>query len=336
MKLRRLILLIVLSIFIYTDDAYSVCRGTLFNPIKDVNWNGVFPISIAGVTVKGPDNPLPDTIDPVICKCKKGPVTIVGISVSFWEPANIIETVHDPFCFLILGLSIPKIFNTLKTDVTLPNAINAGNLVSFNAHWYKFNIWRLLSLFTNLPCISEFDGFDVGYATEPDFFWNDDYLSIVLFPETLLFGNPYALVSCIPDAITAGFGFPLNPLFWCMGGWGGTYPVSRNSYTTHSMPVASAHIAGRMLYKMGRLLLLWDSAKSQCGATITPIWIKSHYKMHTMKPVRSQIIPIGKVGILWETGKNPIPLGTVKGSADNFAWMLFKKVRCCVGIPLPG
>ncbi|MEJ2756304.1 MAG: TraU family protein [Gammaproteobacteria bacterium] len=35
-------------------------------------------------------------------------------------------------------------------------------------------------------------------------------------------------------------------------------------------------------------------------------------------------LPIGKPGLLWTAYKNPPTAG------DNFAWMLFRKVKCCV------
>ena len=71
--------------------------------------------------------------------------------------------------------------------------------------------------------------------------------------------------------------------------------------------------------------LLPDRAVNYCAATPIPIWVKSHWRMQQIDPaVDNRCHAIGHPGILWTDRKNPI------GKQDNFSWLLFRKVRCCV------
>ena len=319
--------IIVLLLFCVTGSAFALdpCKASFINPITDVRWDGVFPIEIAGVEIKGPSEMKnPDQLSSVVCMCREGNSLRIGVTASFWEPSRIIETTKIPYCFPTLGglrLSEPN------PGTKQGSEDHRKQHVKQNAHWYIFSVWHILDLFMDIPCLLP-DGFDIAYLTEIDPTWNDDIVGFLLNPEALVFANPIAQIACIADSVGSLIGWPIDPLFWCIGGQS-AYPLTGNIREKNYI-AANAQLAARMVYKMCREALTWDPAVDKCGAVITPIWIKSHYKMHMVKPVRSQIISVGRPSIVWEHGKNP-PFGTSKGAPDNFSWMLFRRVKCCLG-----
>jgi conjugal transfer pilus assembly protein TraU len=92
-RLSFAILLVIILIFAETNEALA-CPGRIFNPITDVDWMGIFPIKIGGVTVAGFGQEDTDTVDvsPIcFCEDRPSPLNVVpGIPVSFWEPVRIL------------------------------------------------------------------------------------------------------------------------------------------------------------------------------------------------------------------------------------------------------
>ena len=329
MRKAILILTVFTAVLFSASAGYSAdsCKASFVNPLTDVRWDGIFPIEIAGVEVKGPDDdiPNPDSLNSVICMCKRNNNLVMGISVSYWEPARVVEITKVPYCFPLLGgmkLKEPNpgsLQGTVNTNTPYTKA---------NAHWYLFSVWNLLDLFVDVGC-TPFDGFDIAYMTEIDPLWNDDMVGFLLNPEALLFANPVAQLACMADSVSSTMGWPLDSLYWCMGTWGSAYPLTGGISESRS-ETANAGLAARMIYKMNRELLTWDTGVDKCGAVLTPVWIKSHYKIQQMKPVRGKPMPIGQAPLLWEANKNPA-FGTGSNAPDNYDWMIFRRVKCCIG-----
>ena len=81
----------------------ATCSAEFFNPITDICWDCIFPVTIGGITIFGSDIDSPgDDISSPICICG----TTIGLSASFWEPARVIETVKDPWCFNLIGADL--------------------------------------------------------------------------------------------------------------------------------------------------------------------------------------------------------------------------------------
>ena len=311
--------------------SWAICKARPINPITDICWQCIFPIQLGGRLNLGNfhgDEPMDDP-SPPICACLSGGRITIGITVSFYEPARMIETVNDAYCFPSLGAALgnpqPGLLNG-STD----NAEATGGTQAFQqAHYYILPIFGMLDLFADLPCLEQ-DGFDLAYMTEIDPLWSNDSLAFMINPEALLFANPAAHLSCIPDSVSAALGYPLDPLFWCMGSWGSAYPLTGT--IAYRNPVsANAGLAARMLFKLGREMLLWDTATNVCGPVMLPIWRKSHYRLQIAKPVRgNDCVPIGRSDLIWGAGKNP-PGGGGSNAEGNFLWVLTRKNKCCAG-----
>ena len=305
-----------------TGTASAVCSSNFFNPITDVCWQCVFPISVGGITLFDSDIDSPDdNISSFYCICNN----TLGLSMSFWEPSRIIETVKDPYCFNLINVEVENGGNGFLSGGYEGTDIEASSVFT-QAHYYLFNVWSLLGLFLDLPCL-EPGGFDVGYLTEVDPSWSDDLLAFFLNPEALLFGNPILQMACMADSVAANVSLPLDMLFWCMGSWGSAYPMTGNK-TNDSYVQDNAAIAAKLINKLTRELLLWDYGKNVCGPVMWPVWTKSNFRLHIMKPVRDYTChPIGRSGMIWASMKNPSPVS----GADNFDWVMFRKKLCCAG-----
>jgi conjugal transfer pilus assembly protein TraU len=331
----RTILLIFLLIFgLCLQDVQAVCKNSILNPVTDINWQGIFPVRIGGVTIKGSNDPSddpPESVGSPVCICGSGVGTKIGIRAGFVEPARLIETVKDPYCFTTLGtqLSNPSQGFLSGENMTRTSGDNVNINTFQQVHWYIFPVWQMLDLFLDVPCLGEKIGFDIAYMSEIDPTHNNGLLTSLLNPEALLFANPVSSLACVADSIAANAGYPLDPLFWCMGSWGGTYPLG-GSVGVENYIEGNAAIAAKTIYKMGRTMLLWDPGIDYCGKVPTPIWKKSNYKMHLTKPVRdSQVLPIGRSSLIWGHLKNP-PYAAGENSSDNFLWILFRKNLCCL------
>lgn len=343
LKIICLVLFLVLQFWVSVvrADLDESCKGSFLDLIKDIRWEGIFPIQLAGVPVKmtitdpaskGLETD-PDKLNSIVCVCREGVNLRFGLTVSFWEPSRMIEVTKIPYCFPTLGMKMsePKKGVLLKSTGknyrgTQGKAGERGG--SGNSHYYFFSVWDILDLFIDIPCLRH-EGFDIAYLSEIDPMWNNDLAGFVLNPESVLFGNPVAQAACIADSVSSLVGYPIDSLFWCTGSWGSAYPLAGSTSVDKNIQ-NSALLAGRTIYREARLGMLWDTGVDECYAMVTPVWIKSHYKLHMVKPVRGPIVSIGRSSILWESGKNPV-LGTRRNSPDNFAYLLIKRVKCCMG-----
>lgn len=321
--IKRLIyIFIILSIPI---NSWAICAGPPLNPITDIAWHGIFPIKIGGVPIGQID--LPDPGDPAnapICACPAPPPIFIriGIPISYWEPSRFIETVKDPYCFPSLGFSVLPNAAVLSGGTSEGQAKNSPSTFA-QAHYFIYAPFQLLGMMLDFICVEHTD-FDLAYMTEVDPLWNDDLLSAMISPESLLFANPIAQLACMADAATSNLGLPIKYLFWCMGSWGSAYPLTGHKQSD-SYTEANGAIAARMIYKLSRQLMIHDTALNLCFKTPTPIWIKNHYRLQAAKPIRGlQVFPVGRTGVLWSPGVNaPVTNG------DNFLFMLFRKRACC-------
>lgn len=296
----------------------------MIEPVTDIAWHCVYPIRIGGLLQLTNDEPDgdPDTVGSPICSCVDNGSINVGMKVSFWEPARIIDTTQKPGCLMTIGTTMP-----IVQPGMLEGSLHKGEGTAYafaNMHYYLFPAWAILDLFTDLPCLDKNAQFDLAMMSEILPTWNNGALSLIVYPETILFANPVTLLACMADAAMVLAGFPRDELFWCMGAWSPAYPLTGH-ITSPDYTEANAAIAARGLFLMHRTGAVLDAGDDFCGVIRRPIWKKSHFKFQLMKPVRdSACMPIGRPGILWSHNKNPYVNG------DNFAWMIFRKNKCCL------
>lgn len=313
--------------------AHAVCVSKPHNPFTEICWQCMFPFKIGGVTVAASPNDVPDAPDLAsspVCVCPVPPPVFarIGIPVSFWEPARYIEVVKDAYCFPSIGTGLSPVNPGFQNGGSEDGGTTQeGMSTFFQAHYAIYPIWTIMEAFTDFVCL-EASGFDMAYMTEVDPTWNDDLFAQIIYPETLLFANMPAQLSCIADSVSANAGLPLSPLYWCLGSEGSTYPMSGN-INDDNLVQASLAAASRLVYKMGRIGVICDVGLHYCTCIPTPIWVKHNYRFSLAKPVTGfQCVPPGRSALLWGSGKNP-PLPITGDSPDNFMYIVFRKRACC-------
>ena len=324
--MRILFLLISLVSF----RAESSCVGRFVNPITDVCWSCIFPITIMGIEVASGED-TPNTNGP-ICFCNRPfppYYNIPGIPISFWEPSRLVDVTRTPYCMVSLGGVMMGPNRGAIGRGSVSHAPKGHMKQSFyQAHWYVYPVLYWLELLTDFACM-ETSQVDVAYITELDPLWNDDELSFIINPEAALFGNPIAQLACAADCALASVGFPLDVLFWCGGCQGSLYPFTGH-VPAHSSPIqASLLITQRFMAKLHREGLLWGyiGVQGLCDKYPMPIIRKTQYKTQMTYPIASTVDgchPLGRSDMIWSTGR------TIPYVGEDFGYLIWRKRNCCL------
>lgn len=276
------ILVVFMGIF-STSAKSNNCSGRFVNPITDICWSCLFPISIGPVRLNiGGGRQDTDNPGMIPCFCPRPPIPfpVPGIPVGFWEPARLIDITRVPFCMVGMG-GISFGGNSVGYGIHGSRGESRAQQSFYQVHWYVYPVIYWLELLVDFLCL-ERQSFDVAYLTEFDPLWNADELSFILNPEAILFGNPIAQAACAADCAAATAGFPLDTLFWCNGCQGSLYPFTGNNAAHNGGVQASLLMTGRMMAKLHRELLLWGTSGTTnaeiCDKYPLPVIKKSQYK----------------------------------------------------------
>lgn len=332
--MKKLALRIFFIIFIFTESAQAKkCTGRMVNPITDVCWSCIFPITIGSTPVV--EGNTPDTINysSPVCVCPAPPPIFerVGVAVGYWEPIRLVDVTKEPFCFVGIG--------GLKIDPGIPlgsggdperGTGNELNPATWQVHWYNYPVFLLLGMVMDYICVENTKSFDLAYITEIDPMWQDDELSFIINPEAILFGNLIAQAACAADCLSSSTWLPLDPLFWCAGCQGSMMPAN-GKIITHNTSIQSSSLAvSRMIYKLHRetFLPITSGPEAICQAIPSPMIKKSQYRTQLTVPVPT-IDPmlgcnqLGKSTSFWESYRE-IPV-----SGEDFNYLLWRKRGCC-------
>ena len=300
---------------------HSKCQSSVFNPVTDIAWENIFPVTMGGIIELGSNPKYATGTGNLICTCAREGVPVIGIKVGFWEPARIVDTVLDAYCMMPLGVDMGA---TGMAGESASGIISRERNMQFNqAHWYIFPALALMDLFLDLPCVDYQRDFDVAIMTELLLTWNDDQFSSVINPESLLVANPVAQTACIADATSVLAWKPVNHLYWCAGNHS-VYPMGGRVNGIDSTENGFA-TASKMIHMMGRLGLLWEYRKDGCGLIPSTMWTKDQWRIQLAKPVRqSEARYPGVPGTIWTSMTAP-------PYSNNQLWVLFRLLSCCVG-----
>src|SRR4051794_11089881 len=81
--------------------AGPTCHGRFMNPITDICWSCIFPLTIGSSAIQTEGQDDIDNPSNAICYCNNPPK--VGVSVGFWEPVRLVDVTRTPFCMVGLG-----------------------------------------------------------------------------------------------------------------------------------------------------------------------------------------------------------------------------------------
>ncbi|NRB10871.1 MAG: TraU family protein [Rickettsiaceae bacterium] len=338
MKNKVLILKVILILaFVMptVSKANLTCKGRFVNPITDICWSCVLPISIGGFQIgKGSMPRKRDTRNPnsPLCMCHKGYAEVPGVTIGFWEPVRLIDVTRTPYCMVNLG-GIE--FGKNQKKISSHRRRGGDSSRSFyHIHYYVYPLIYWLELLTDFACLEK-STFDVSYMSEFDVTWNDPKLQSLMNPEAILFGNILAQGACALDCGAASFHLPIDSMFWCAGCHGNMYPLSGANSDHVGGVQNSSLLAIRLLNKIHRTGLARKTATSDasihgeiCRKPIAMRLPKSQYKLQLTYPRTSSkglgCWPIGLTDMAYSPG-NEYPY-----EGEDWGYLLWRKKNCCL------
>jgi conjugal transfer pilus assembly protein TraU len=329
------------------------CKSAFPNLLTDICWKCIFPLRIGGKEILNvgdiPDNieeitGNPDDFNPddFLCTCEDAEgVDRIGIYISFWEPARVLELIQEPNCFpFLFGMDLGDDLNVTGAYGTKGKGTQTGSesgKAFYNAHYYSVPLLEVMDLLVGADfCTDWLHDIDLMYFTEVDPLWHDDELTTYLNPEAILFANPIAQALCSVDCVATTVGYPLNALHWCAGCWGPMYPYTGNSGLIASPVRTTSLLASRLLARLARLpvppAIEYDtsSAGAKCGGQVWPLIKKSQYRLQTLFPIPETegkcCHGIGESTFKWGEHRN------VPATGEFQIYMMYRKRNCCLKI----
>lgn len=308
------------------QPAYSnskLCTGHFVNPVKDICWRCLFPLSIGNTKVIK-SNALPDTENArsIIGSCGNR----FGLNIGYWEPIALVDITDTPYCLVNLGGH--RLNLGFKQGRGGKQLVGDGQTRAFfHVHWYKYPLMLWLNIITSAGCMQGGD-FDIAYLTELDPTWKSSEMSLLLNPEAAIFANPLTAASCIADSVSSTvFNKPLDFLFWCAGSQGSHYPLNGHVSAPISPVQTALLLAERMNFKLHRQLMLTDSSSEPgeiCLEHRYPITPKSRYRYEMVNQVADgkHCYPTGHSTLTWEAWK------IKPHTPDQYGFLVWRKRNC--------
>jgi conjugal transfer pilus assembly protein TraU len=262
------------------------------------------------------------------CECRYGQFTRTGTLVTVWEPVRIIETVKDPYCMMAAGEDESENGegDSLETNSGTHSDTGAQEDHSVFQHVHIIlpdYITQSIQQVDN-RCWHSSVGNPMDYISEDDAAWSDDTIAAATYPLTSMAADYDMQMQCESDAYSSQLGLPNSILFWCMGAWGSTYPMSGH-YNNDEYVTGNIALAARAIYIGGRTGRIYDAASYYCYAGPMLLWIKHYFKLQPLRPTLKQyLISIGLSSHLWDQSLN-----ADMECGDNFAWVLWRRRWCC-------
>lgn len=330
------VLLSILILLLSTLEVRAGCVGKFVNPVTDICWSCIFPISIGPARVNAGGRRDTENTNTPVCFCPETRAGLTkllpGIPIGFWEPVRLVEVTRTPYCLMSIG-GVKLGSDTLKQGTVANKSTRASGKRSFyHVHWYMYPLIYWLELLTDFVCMEK-ASFDLAYLTEFDPLWNDDVRSFILNPEAILFTNPLVQAACAADCVSATADFPSDSLYWCAGCHGSLYPFTGTVTTHYSGVQASQLVAEKFIAKLHRQLILWETSGTKretiCDKSPCPKIKKTQYKLQMLYPKASTkgdeaCTVLGYTTVTTEQGKE-FPY-----AGEDWSYLVWRKRNCCL------
>lgn len=311
------------------------CKGKMFNPISDPNWDYAFPISVAGVSFGKGSNPPLMTMPPIcVCPGYFG-IPAVGIGITYWNPKYIAEVARDPMCLSSLGgMKLANTFDMEASEQQPAGLAEAGtsngNTARMQTHWYQYPLFVMLDMFASF-CGNSSTGFNLAWMSEIDPTHQNDVWGAIFSPEGALFANPIAQAACAIDSVAAQVYYPLDAMFWCAGSWGSVYPFTGNAPAHSSSQASNGLLLSKFLAKQFRVgaMLSTIGPANYCNSSPSPVWYKTQFRLNQVYPTRVNGVrgPVyaGQSEFVWGLAP-PANMPTKEGSN----YLIWNGQQCCL------
>jgi conjugal transfer pilus assembly protein TraU len=187
--MKRIAFSLMMIAFSLPTQGDALCQGHFVNPMTDICWRCLFPLSIGSTPMATGGIALPDTENPAspIQVCPTEGLPRVGLAIGYWEPVALVDITAKPYCMVNLG----GVQFDLGTDVSQGGRSETDgdrHHSFYHAHWYNYPVLEWLHLLDDAICMQKGD-FDLSYLSELDPTWDDDELSFLINPEATLFSS---------------------------------------------------------------------------------------------------------------------------------------------------
>jgi conjugal transfer pilus assembly protein TraU len=331
--------LLLIALFPLSSSAEGdKCNGRFLNPITDICWSCMFPITIGKIPLIR-SSKFKDTTNPSmpVCFCNRGGIPMVpGLTIGFWEPIRLIEITKTPFCLVSLGGLKVMSSKNQGSHKKIRTESEKRSKAYYHIHYYVYPPLFLLNLITDFGCM-DMASYDLAYLSELDPSHYSDSLANFMHPETFLLSNPIAKMACSIDCIAStATKKSMDLLFWCAGCQGSIYPFT-GTVESHIGGVATSQLlATRQIAKLHRLGLARQTATSDakpngkiCKSSYNWRIPKSQYRTQMTYPRPNvkggySCNNIGMSDVMYSSGRE-FPY---KG--EDFVYLLFRKRNCCL------
>lgn len=97
-----LLMFFLLAGHVPAASADSACEGRFVNPITDICWSCIFPLSLGSIKVS--QGKVPDTANPSmpiqICPAPPPLFRRIGLAIGYWEPMALTDVTRSPGCMV--------------------------------------------------------------------------------------------------------------------------------------------------------------------------------------------------------------------------------------------
>lgn len=325
-KIKNKIIVSFFFLFMCLSIGAATCQGHVIDPVTDICWACLFPITIGSSQVV--HSGLPDTDNPgnPMCVCEWNPLPVPGLAMGYWEPMALVDVTRTPYCLVNLGGQQLHNDDIAQGAVETQSPDQGGSF--YEVHYYNFPLlqWADPGLLGG-SCQTDGD-FNLTYLSELDPTWHDESLAAIAFPETQGFANPISAMSahaaCAYDSVKANTGLPSDFAFWCAGSQGFMYPLTGKVVEHIGAVQASTLLAERLVFKLHRMGRISDtSSHNLCHEQIDPMMSKSRYRYQMVYPHPNACQPFGRTTMIWGANQmNPL-------TSDDTGYVIWRKRNCC-------
>ena len=310
----------------------TACQGDTFDPTSDPEWDNAFPITIAEMPINPPGNKNPPMMrmDP-ICECPGiFGYPSLGLGVTYWQPMFLVETEKMAGCSAAWGGDslLSGYFELNSEQGFFKDERGSAQATKMQVHVYEYPLFSFFDTFKATSCASA-AGVDMMFMSEIDSMWQDDAWSAVMNPEATLFTSKIAQAACAVDSVAANINFPLEPLFWCAGTWGGIYPMSGTANQSLYTFQLNHLVMAKFLALAHRVGMAYTTIgpSATCFGHPNPIWTKSQYRV-------DQVYPISRDGSPLVIGAMPIKqrpfMITNTPALESTVDLIWQGQQCCM------
>lgn len=103
----------------------SICKGHFINPITDICWDCLFPLTIgSSKVVKGSYPDTDSNPKNIVCQCTGETGPRFGLSIGYWEPFALVDVtrslgISKPLCININQFILHKFMPNIKNQFRL-------------------------------------------------------------------------------------------------------------------------------------------------------------------------------------------------------------------------